>query len=240
MTRETVAGRMTRAWRAAGACRRVTLRALTLASLLSALTVPALAQDAEGPVAVTLRTAMGDIDLELYPDRAPITVANFLAYLDAGHYNGGSFYRVVRYDNDNGSPKIEVIQGGVRDEGRGRALPPIAHESTQDTGLRHVDGAISMGRGAWAPRPPSSSSASATSRVSTTASHATPTCRGSRSLARSCAEWTWYGPSTASRPPPLRTTSTRGAKSSQSRSGSWRRCGGELPADDAAGMRLRR
>ncbi len=148
MTRETVAGRMTRAWRAAGACRRVTLRALTLASLLSALTVPALAQDAEGPVAVTLRTAMGDIDLELYPDRAPITVANFLAYLDAGHYNGGSFYRVVRYDNDNGSPKIEVIQGGVRDEGRGRALPPIAHESTQDTGLRHVDGAISMGRGA--------------------------------------------------------------------------------------------
>ncbi len=148
MTRETVAGRMTRAWRAAAACRRVTLRALTLASLLSALTVPALAQDAEGPVAVTLRTAMGDIDLELYPDRAPITVANFLAYLDAGHYNGGSFYRVVRYDNDNGSPKIEVIQGGVRDEGRGGALPPIAHESTQDTGLRHVDGAISMGRGA--------------------------------------------------------------------------------------------
>ena len=139
---------MTRAWRAAAACRRVTLRALTLASLLSALTVPALAQDAEGPVAVTLRTAMGDIDLELYPDRAPITVANFLAYLDAGHYNGGSFYRVVRYDNDTGRPTLEVIQGGVRAEGRGGALPPIAHESTQDTGLRHVDGAISMGRGA--------------------------------------------------------------------------------------------
>ena len=125
---------------------RVTLRVLTLACLAGAPTAPAVAQDAEGPLAVTLRTAMGDIDLELYPDRAPLTVRNFLAYLDAGHYDGGAFYRVVRYDNDNGSPKIEVIQGGVRDEGRG-AFPPIAHESTRDTGLRHVDGAISMGRG---------------------------------------------------------------------------------------------
>ena len=125
---------------------KVTLRVLTMACLASAPAVPAVAQDAEGPVAVTLRTAMGEIDLELYPDRAPVTVRNFLAYLDAGHYDGGRFYRVVRYDNDNGSPKIEVIQGGVRDGGRG-AFPPIAHESTRDTGLRHVDGAISMGRG---------------------------------------------------------------------------------------------
>ena len=99
-----------------------------------------------GSVAITIRTAMGDIDLELYPDRAPITVANFLAYLDAGHYNGGGFYRVVRYDNDNGNPKIEVIQGGVNEEGRA-AFPAIAHESTEDTGLLHVDGAISMARG---------------------------------------------------------------------------------------------
>lgn len=106
----------------------------------------ATAQYSQGTVAVTLRTAMGDIDLELYADRAPVTVANYIAYLDAGHYDGGSFYRVVSYDNDNGNPKIEVIQGGVNDLGQ-EAFPPIAHESTEDTGLRHVDGAISMGRG---------------------------------------------------------------------------------------------
>jgi len=99
-----------------------------------------------GSVAITIRTTMGDIDLELDADRAPVTVANFLAYLDAGHYNGGGFYRVVRYDNDNGNPKIEVIQGGANEEGRG-AFPPIAHESTKNTGLLHVDGAISMARG---------------------------------------------------------------------------------------------
>jgi peptidyl-prolyl cis-trans isomerase A (cyclophilin A) len=103
------------------------------------------AQDS-GSVGITIRTAMGDIDLELYADRAPVTVANFLAYLDAGHYNGGGFYRVVRYDNDNGNPKIEVIQGGANEEGRG-AFPSIAHESTEDTGLLHVDGTISMARG---------------------------------------------------------------------------------------------
>ncbi len=126
--------------------RRATLLVLTLASAATMSFGPAAGQDSEGAVAITLRTAMGDIDLELYPDRAPATVANFLAYLDAGHYSGGSFYRVVRYDNDNGNPKIEVIQGGVNDQGRG-AFPPIAHESTEDTGLLHVDGAISMGRG---------------------------------------------------------------------------------------------
>ncbi len=125
---------------------RAALLVLTLASPSAMPFARAAAQDFEGSVAITLRTTMGDIDLELYPDRAPVTVANFLAYLDAGHYNGGSFYRVVRYDNDNGNPKIEVIQGGVNDQVRG-AFSLIAHESTEDTGLLHVDGAISMGRG---------------------------------------------------------------------------------------------
>ena len=126
--------------------RRIALLVGTLALAAGVSTGSAAAQDSQGRVAVTLRTAMGDIDLELYADRAPVTVANFLAYVDAGHYDGGSFYRVVRYDNDNGSPKIEVIQGGVNDQGQ-EAFPPIAHESTEDTGLLHVDGAISMGRG---------------------------------------------------------------------------------------------
>ncbi len=97
-------------------------------------------------VAVTLRTVMGNIELELYPNRAPVTVRNFLAYVDAGHFDDGSFYRVVRLDNDNGDPKIEVIQGGASLSGRG-AFPPIPHESTEETGLLHTDGTISMARG---------------------------------------------------------------------------------------------
>lgn len=122
--------------------------------VISLPSVPLLAQAPVGrptprsdtPVAVTLRTTMGDIELELYPDRAPVTVGNFLAYLDAGHFDGGSFYRVVRVDNDNGDPKIEVIQGGASPAGRG-AFPPIAHESTDETALRHQDGTVSMARG---------------------------------------------------------------------------------------------
>ena len=125
---------------------RGALLAVAAALAMTTGSSPVAAQSSQGPVAVTIRTAMGDIDLELYPDRAPVTVANFLAYLDAGHYDGGGFYRVVRYDNDNGNPKIEVIQGGVNEAGRG-AFPPIAHERTEDTGQLHVDGTISMGRG---------------------------------------------------------------------------------------------
>ena len=124
------------------------------AMLLPVQTMPLTAQapvtrttpDPAASVAVTLRTAMGDIELELYPDRAPVTVGNFLAYVDAGHFDGGGFYRVVRFDNDNGDPKIEVIQGGASPAGRG-AFPPIAHESTEETGLLHRDGTISMARG---------------------------------------------------------------------------------------------
>ena len=80
------------------------------------------------------------------PRTRPVTTANFLRYVDGGHYDGGSFYRTVRYTNDNGSPKIEVIQGGI-----GTSEPPfepIAHEDTETTGIRHVDGVISMARGA--------------------------------------------------------------------------------------------
>lgn len=114
--------------------------------LFAQTSVTAPAASPAAAVAVTLRTAMGDIELELYPDRAPITVANFLAYVDAGHFDGGGFYRVVRFDNDNGDPKIEVIQGGASPAGRG-AFPAIAHESTEETALLHTDGTISMARG---------------------------------------------------------------------------------------------
>jgi peptidyl-prolyl cis-trans isomerase A (cyclophilin A) len=98
------------------------------------------------PVRVRMDTALGPIVLELYPDKAPITVANFLAYVDKGLLNGGSFYRTVSPANDHNPAAISVIQGGLnRDDS---PLPAIAHETTKATGLRHVDGTISMARDA--------------------------------------------------------------------------------------------
>ena len=103
---------------------------------------PAMAQTR--PPHVVLTTTMGEIEVELYPDRAPITAGNFLSYVDRGLWTGASFYRVVRADNDR-TPAITVIQGGLlKDEG---PLPPIAHETTRTTGLLHTDGVLSMARG---------------------------------------------------------------------------------------------
>jgi len=93
---------------------------------------------------VALRTSQGDIIIELYSDKAPITANNFLRHLDEGFYDGSSFYRTVTIENDNGNPKIEVIQGGIGD--RVKPFSAIKHESTDITGLSHIDGTISMSR----------------------------------------------------------------------------------------------
>ena len=96
------------------------------------------------PVRVEMMTSKGNIVIELYPDQAPVTAGNFLKLVDDGDLDGAGFYRVVTYENDRGSPKIEVIQGGLRDEGEG--FDTIAHETTEETGIRHTDGVISMAR----------------------------------------------------------------------------------------------
>jgi peptidyl-prolyl cis-trans isomerase A (cyclophilin A) len=88
---------------------------------------------------------MGEIKVELYPEKAPITVANFLRYLDEGLYDGTTFFRTVTMENQpNDTVKIEVIQGGqVPKE---KEYEPITLERTTLTGLKHLDGVISMGR----------------------------------------------------------------------------------------------
>ena len=123
---------------------------LYLLALLSwALSAAAVA--ATEPVHVRMLTDAGVIELELYPQQAPVTVANFLHYVDAGYYDGAQFYRVVRLDNQPDNPvRIEVIQGGLgtgayADE-RSRPFPPIPHETTAVSGLRHSDGVLSMAR----------------------------------------------------------------------------------------------
>lgn len=100
----------------------------------------------EGAVRITMSTSEGDIGIDLYLDKAPITAGNFLKLVDNGDLDGGSFYRVVTYENDNGNPKIEVIQGGLGD--RSESFDTIDHETTEQTGIPHTDGVISMARGA--------------------------------------------------------------------------------------------
>jgi peptidyl-prolyl cis-trans isomerase A (cyclophilin A) len=93
-----------------------------------------------------IKTAEGNITIELYPAKAPITVANFLKYVDAHLYNNSSFFRAVTLNNQpKDSIKIEVIQGGNVDSAK--EFAPIPLETTKQTGLLHKDGTISMARG---------------------------------------------------------------------------------------------
>lgn len=115
---------------------------------MTASCAPAARYDAKAAetVRVLMVTQLGDIEIEVYPRRAPASAANFLEYVDRGYYAGAAFYRTVNPDNDNGLPRISIIQGGLID---GTApLPPIVHETTRETGIRHSDGVTSLARGA--------------------------------------------------------------------------------------------
>ena len=102
--------------------------------------VPALASSAR----VRLTLAAGSIEIDLFTAQAPLSAGDFLKYVDRRDYDGGSISRVVRQNNDHGHPPIQVIQGGIRDNAK--QYPPIAHETTRRTGLRHLDGTISIPR----------------------------------------------------------------------------------------------
>ncbi len=91
---------------------------------------------------VVLRTALGDITLELSADKAPVTCANFLRYVVAKRFDGAVFYRAMKLVPD---PLVGLVQGGMKND-LAKSYPPIAHESTKSTGLSHKDGTISMAR----------------------------------------------------------------------------------------------
>lgn len=96
---------------------------------------------------VLIQTELGDIKVEIFVDVAPITVTNFLKYVDNNLFEGTSFYRVVTMDNQpNNDIKIEVIQGGLRFGESDQRFAPIEHETTEKTGILHKDGVISMAR----------------------------------------------------------------------------------------------
>lgn len=92
-----------------------------------------------------ITTTKGDIDIELYQDSAPVTVANFLKYVDAELYSESSFFRTCTPENEASREiKIEVIQGGIIEPEK--RLDPIPIETTEMTGLSHEDGTLSMAR----------------------------------------------------------------------------------------------
>jgi Xaa-Pro aminopeptidase len=97
---------------------------------------------------VLVQTSLGNIEIEVDGQHAAETAANFLKYVDAGHYDGGQFHRTATMANQpNDAVKIEVIQASVNPGRETEAFPPIALERTNRTGLLHKDGTVSMARG---------------------------------------------------------------------------------------------
>ena len=95
-------------------------------------------------VDVVLETAIGNIEIELYTEKAPLSAGEFARYVDEGLFEGAAyFYRVVTKKNDKGVPEIEVVQGGLDPR---KTMPGIAHETTEQTGILHKDGVISLAR----------------------------------------------------------------------------------------------
>jgi len=98
---------------------------------------------------VDIKTPLGTISVEIDVEHAPGTAKNFLDYVDQGTYDGSRFYRTVTPDNQpDDTIRIAVIQGGVAslDDYPRRDAPSIALERTTVTGLKHLDGTISMAR----------------------------------------------------------------------------------------------
>ncbi|GAA0449070.1 MULTISPECIES: peptidylprolyl isomerase [Sphingomonas] len=119
---------------------------LALAAPLLFLATPALpqAKPAPGTIRVRLVTSAGPIVLALDGKRAPKTTTNFLKYVDDGRLDGTKFYRSAPRKGD---PKQGFIQGGVGTDAR-RTLSPVVLEPTDKTGIRHLDGVVSMAHAA--------------------------------------------------------------------------------------------
>lgn len=118
-------------------------------------------------IRIEIDTNMGRLTAEIYEEKAPKTAAYFLRYVDEGFYNGTKIYRSLREDNQGANTaKIDIVEMGYcnsyydrilrRGLGEGEAydetqgfIPPypkISVETTEETGLKHEDGTLSLGR----------------------------------------------------------------------------------------------
>ena len=120
-------------------------RSLPRRSLIAAggllAAAPGLALAAGRKPRVVIKTGRGSIVVELEAQKAPLTSTNFLRYVDARSYDGGTFFRAARTP---GQPKDGTIVGAP--DAKVRPFPPIRHESTTKTGLKHLNGTLSLGR----------------------------------------------------------------------------------------------
>jgi cyclophilin family peptidyl-prolyl cis-trans isomerase len=112
------------------------MRAPLATALLLFLPLAVLAQGKK-PVNISMETSLGTIQLELYPDKAPDTVANFVQYVKAGHYDGVVFHRVI---------KGFMVQGGGYDESYGQRPTRAPVKNEAKNGLKNVRGSIAMAR----------------------------------------------------------------------------------------------
>ncbi|MCB1871860.1 MAG: peptidyl-prolyl cis-trans isomerase [Chromatiaceae bacterium] len=113
--------------------KQMLIRLLIVVLLALGLTVDAAAE----PVAVSMKTTLGEMQLELYPEQAPESVKNFLRYVDEGFYNGTVFHRVI-----NGF----MIQGGGFTADLERKTTHDAIRNEARNGLKNVRGTIAMAR----------------------------------------------------------------------------------------------
>lgn len=103
---------------------------------------------AEHPAKIRMITEEGEIIAEIYTQQAPRTSAHFLRYVTEGYYNGGSFFRTARSaeNQPKDAVKIDVIQAGPHIWKARSPFDPIMIETTNETGLKHVHGALSLAR----------------------------------------------------------------------------------------------
>lgn len=97
---------------------------------------------------IIIETSLGNIDAELYGDKAPVTVAAFLSYIDSGYFKNSSFYRVVYNDVFGNDDDAGMVQGGIwrSNNELAKKMPGIPHEPPAKTGLSHETGTLSLAR----------------------------------------------------------------------------------------------
>ncbi len=117
-------------------------------TLLACLTVMGCNQQSYKNPHIVIESQFGDIEVELFADQAPKTVAAFLSYIDSGFYNQSSFYRVLKTEELPSATNTGIIQGGLWQTNPNKkiTIPGIEHESTKQTRLTHESGTISLAR----------------------------------------------------------------------------------------------
>ena len=123
------------------------MKKIILLTTLFPLMIFVLTCESENNPTIIMETSLGTINLELFQKKAPITVKNFLSYIEQNRYDECHFYRVVHSNNQpENKTLIEVIQGGLGTDKHPLELKAITHENTDQTNILHKNGTISMAR----------------------------------------------------------------------------------------------